>query len=186
MTDDAHNLTDAEREEVRRMAYAGSYSREKADRYVATVESILAARLAEAEQAAEPRGAERVLAERDALAQAMWDAYVVLGFDPDGGTSPGAWIAGARSYRRFCKQWLAEMRQVRRDYDELLDESSRTEAALAELLAAVEALADEWERYTEEGGNGRHGFRAYEYGGEHVVGDLRALVAQQRDGGGSE
>ena len=48
------------------------------------------------------------------------------------------------------------------------------------VLTAVEALAEEWERYTEEGGNGRHGFRAYEYGGEYVVGDLRALITDQR------
>ena len=43
----AHNLTAAEREEILRMSYAGGYSQEKADRYVATVESILAARAAE-------------------------------------------------------------------------------------------------------------------------------------------
>lgn len=50
-------LTEEEREEVRRMAYAGSYSREKADRYVRTVERILAARLAEV---AQPAGETRV------------------------------------------------------------------------------------------------------------------------------
>lgn len=34
-------LTDEEREAVRNMAYAGSYSQEKAARYVRTVEAII-------------------------------------------------------------------------------------------------------------------------------------------------
>lgn len=46
MSEPRAELTEAEREVVRRMAYAGGYSNEKADRYVHQVESILAARLA--------------------------------------------------------------------------------------------------------------------------------------------
>ena len=41
-------LSDEDRETVRQMAYAGSYSQEKAARYVTTVEGIVARKVAEA------------------------------------------------------------------------------------------------------------------------------------------
>lgn len=84
-------------------------------------------------------------AERDVLAQAMWDAYAVLGFDTDGDTGPGAWIAGAKSCQAFAGQWLAEVRGHRKDHDDLSDEWEKAEAgrdaALAQLAATKDALA---------------------------------------------
>lgn len=65
-------LTDADKEVVRQMTYAGSYSREKADRYVNTVEAIVARYCAKAEQ----RGAERALRE---AANTPWEPWHAAG-----------------------------------------------------------------------------------------------------------
>ena len=107
-------------------------------------------------------------ADRDALAQAMWDARGILGFDNDGDKTPGAVIAGhtdpttglvrqlrgkdrARSpHEAFALSFIADAKQQRDDYEEVMDLWDGTErkewAARAESaeakVAAVIALCD--------------------------------------------
>lgn len=86
-------------------------------------------------------------AERDLLAQAMWDGWAALGFDTDGDTHPGALIAGAGSYAKFAEWWLRDIRLHRKDDDEGMDEYAALDDELRAARAAlnrVAALADEW------------------------------------------
>lgn len=107
-------------------------------------------------------GLAEVKAERDGLAQAMWDGYVALGFDPDGDKGPRAWIAGARSHGKFARQWLAEVRHHRADVDEADEEGAKwharaeqAEAREAALREGVRALADDQSRWIEATLNGQ-------------------------------
>jgi hypothetical protein len=47
--------------------------------------------------------------------------------------------------------------------------------ALLDKVAAVEALADEWQRDHDSGGNGRHGYHATEYA-DYFAEDLRGAL----------
>lgn len=55
------------------------------------------------------------------LADAMWEARAILGFDNDGDKTPGALIAGG-GWDAFCRDFLLDMHEARKDYDDLLDE----------------------------------------------------------------
>jgi hypothetical protein len=56
----------------------------------------------------------------EALAQAMHDARAILGFDNDGDLTPGAYLT--RGVEPFIESFLADMREQRKDYDDLLEE----------------------------------------------------------------
>lgn len=64
--------------------------------------------------------------ERDVLAQAMWDARGVLGFDNDGDLTPAASVSGGR-YAEFARQHVAEAREARKDYGDALGEQPTAE-----------------------------------------------------------
>ena len=87
----------------------------------------------------------RLTAERDALAQGIWDARAALGFDNDGDRTPGASIAGM-GYAWFAAEHVREAKEQSKDYSDLLDLWDGTERrdwiARAE---AAEALARHWE-----------------------------------------
>ena len=85
---------------------------------------------------------------RDTLAQTMWEAYVHLGFDPDGDDNPGAWIAGAGSHEKWAEQWLEEIADHRADDDQAMDES----IALDRAIANVRRIAEQWDREADERG----------------------------------
>jgi hypothetical protein len=87
-----------------------------------------------------------LVAERDLLAQAMWDARGALGFDNDGDESPAASIHG--DFEQFAANHVREAREQARDYETALDLwdgterrewVARAEAAEAK-VARVEAL----------------------------------------------
>ncbi len=54
------------------------------------------------------------------LAQAMWDARAILGFDNDGDPTPAASITDG--VQPFIDMFLADMQSERADYENLLDE----------------------------------------------------------------
>lgn len=64
--------------------------------------------------------ANRLEAERDLLAQAMWDARKALGFDNDGNDGPRSSIAGM-GYEWFAAEHVREAEGFRADYEEALD-----------------------------------------------------------------
>lgn len=86
-------------------------------------------------------------AERDLLAQAMFDAWAALGFDTDGDTAPGAQIAGARfaagkgsRYAKWGARWLLDVRQHRQDDDDSAEEWVVDLRELAKLRAALKRV----------------------------------------------
>lgn len=83
---------------------------------------------------------DRLRAERDLLAQAMWDGWAALGFDTDGDNGPRAQIAGARSYETWAQQWLRDVREHRKDDDEALDESIQADHDLREARTALDRV----------------------------------------------
>lgn len=84
---------------------------------------------------------ERLRAERDLLAQAMWDARAELGFDNDGDKTPHAAIHG--DYQRFAGLHVLDAREARDDYEAALDESTVIERDARRLRAGITALAEE-------------------------------------------
>ena len=100
--------------------------------------------------------AEKAEADRDRLAQAIWDARGALGLDNDGDRSPGAAIAGM-GYQWFAESHVKEAKEQARDYEELLDlwdgderrewvaRAEAAEAGLARLRGRLEALLAHWE-----------------------------------------
>lgn len=67
------------------------------------------------------RQAEQAEAERDALAQAMWEARAILGFDNDGDKTPAATIAGM-GWEGYRVAFLDDVRRQAKDYQEALEE----------------------------------------------------------------
>lgn len=62
-------------------------------------------------------------AERDLLAQAMWDARGALGFDNDGDASPRASINESNGgYKGFAEAHVREAKEARKDHDDALGE----------------------------------------------------------------
>lgn len=59
-------------------------------------------------------------AQRDLLAQAMWDMATALGFDTDGDKIPGHMISGM-GYAGFAKAMLDVAKEARDDYEEALE-----------------------------------------------------------------
>jgi hypothetical protein len=60
--------------------------------------------------------------ERDLLAQAMWDARGILGFDNDGDPTPAASVNGWNGYKEFADQHVREATEARKDHDDALGE----------------------------------------------------------------
>ena len=60
------------------------------------------------------------------LAQAMWDARGILGFDNDGDPHPWASIAGM-GHEWFAKQHVTEATEARKDHDDALGEQPTAE-----------------------------------------------------------
>lgn len=58
----------------------------------------------------------QAIRERDTLAQALYDAWLVLGFDGDGDTTPAAWIAGS-GFPNFAHEVLHDITEHRKDDD---------------------------------------------------------------------
>lgn len=135
------------------------------------------------ELAARVRAAE---AERDLLAQAMFDGWAELGFDTDGDTGPGAMIAGAKSYATYAEWWLRDIREHRAADDEGdeewtrdIDKLDKTLAELTALRDGVRKLADEWESTDSDGGGYAAGDNPDPWERTEA---LRALVGEEGTG----
>lgn len=181
---------------------AAEDARERAEVLAAEHERIIGQRTDErdeavAEMLSEAARATKAEQERDELAQCMWDAYAVLGFDTDGDETPAAWIAGARSHAGFARQWLAEVKQARLAHDEMTDECVSAEARVAELKAGIKRLADA-AKHPHKGPNdtdasmlreaAKRLLGGYEPGGRHtrqtvahVISEVAALTEKEAD-----
>jgi len=73
--------------------------------------------------------------------KALWDIYVASGADTDGDTGPGAYLDGSRKRsRQFAVMVLESVRELKRDYDDSLEESQVLENLLIEAEQRVAEL----------------------------------------------
>lgn len=81
--------------------------------------------------------------ERDLLAQAMWDARGILGFDNDGDPTPAASVSGGR-YAEFADQHVREASEARKDHDDALVELNIAPVTYEQVYRAWHGTAEAW------------------------------------------
>jgi hypothetical protein len=83
---------------------------------------------------------EALVAERDAYAQGLWDAFAALGYDTDGDPTPAAAIGGMGS-TGFVESILRDVREYRlgseKDYEEVVAERDA-------LRAQLDSMTTDW------------------------------------------
>ncbi len=87
-----------------------------------------------------------LIAERDALRQACWEARAIMGFDNDGCPTPAAVVYP--TMHEGVVQWA---RELRKDYDDACAESDRLTAEVLRLRAAMQDIVDDFD-FTTKGG----------------------------------